>query len=134
MARTKQEQPETIVCEDKDGVWIAKVSQLQEAQPFKRSPEKREGLRPSMTPEGREKQLVELAVRLAEKQLVDGTASSAVIVHYLKIASTREVLEREILEKQSRLLAAKTSNMDKDRESEDLAKAAIAAMKSYHRG
>lgn len=125
MARKNQEQPVTILCEDQGGVFHPTVSQPRE---------KREGLRPSMTPEGREKQLVELAVRLAEKQLMDGTASSAVIVHYLKIASTREVLEREIMEKQSRLLAAKTQNMDKDRESEDLAKAAIAAMKSYHRG
>jgi hypothetical protein len=130
MVRKKQEGPLTIVCEEKDGVWNG-TSSLK-TQPEGR--EKREGLRPSMTPEGREKQLVELAVRLAEKQLMDGTASSAVIVHYLKIASTREVLEREIMEKQSRLLEAKTSSMDKDRESEDLAKAAIAAMKSYHRG
>lgn len=130
MVRKKQEGPLTIVCEEKDGVWNATNSL--KIQPEVR--EKREGLRPSMTPEGREKQLVELAVRLAEKQLMDGTASSAVIVHYLKIASTREVLEREIMEKQSRLLEAKTSSMDKDRESEDLAKAAIAAMKSYHRG
>lgn len=120
-----ESQPVTIVCEEKDGVWHATGPQVRE---------KREGLKPSMTPEGRERQLVELAVRLAEKQLMDGTASSAVIVHYLKIASTREVLEREIMEKQSRLLEAKAMGIDKDRESEGLAKAAIEAMKSYNRG
>ena len=127
MVRNRQEESQsvTILCEDKDGVWHPTASQPRE---------KREGYKPSMTPEGREKQLVELAVRLAEKQLMDGTASSAVIVHYLKIASTREVLEREIMEKQSRLLAAKTQNIDKDRESEGIAKAAIEAMKSYNRG
>lgn len=124
MARKKQEVYE---CEEKDGVWT-----LNDSLPKVR--EKREGLKPSTTPEGRERQLVGLAVNLAEKQLRDGTASSAVIVHYLKIASTREVLEREIMEKQSKLLEAKTLNMDKDRDAEDLSKAAIEAMKSYNKG
>lgn len=90
--------------------------------------------RPSSTPEGREQQLVDLAVNLAEKQLLDGTASPSIINHYLKIASRREVLEREILEKQSKLIEAKAESMSKDREAEELAKAAIEAMKSYNRG
>lgn len=90
--------------------------------------------KPSTNPEGREQQLVSLAVNLAEKQLVDGTASAAVITHYLKIASKREVLEREILEKQSKLIEAKAQSISKDREAEDLAKAAIEAMKNYNSG
>lgn len=90
--------------------------------------------KPSTNPEGREQQLVNLAVNLAEKQLVDGTASAAVITHYLKIASKREVLEREILEKQSKLIEAKAQSISKDREAEDLAKAAIEAMKNYNSG
>lgn len=122
--KKRESQPITILCEEKDGVWVPTEHQHQE---------KREGIKPSMTPEGREKQLVGLAVKLAEKQLIDGTASSAVIVHYLKIASTREVLEREILEKQSKFLEAKSQNIAKGKEAEDLAKAAIEAMKSYNR-
>lgn len=90
--------------------------------------------RPQSTPEAREQQLVSLAVDLAEKQLKDGTASSAVMTHYLKIASKRETLEREILEKQSAFLEAKASTINKDRESQDLAKAAIEAMKNYNSG
>lgn len=130
MTRKKQEQPATYDCEVKDGVWHA-AEPVQTVAEYR---EKREGLKPSMTPEGRERQLVGLAVNLAEKQLRDGTASSAVIVHYLKIASTREVLEREILEKQSKLIEAKANSIDKDREAEGIAKAAIEAMKSYNRG
>ena len=95
---------------------------------------KQKGSRPATSPEAREAQLVNLAVQLAEKQLRDGTASPSIINHYLKIASKREVLEREILEKQSRLMEAKTQNISKDREAEELAKAAIQAMKSYHPG
>lgn len=62
--------------------------------------------KPATTPEGREKQLVNLAVDLAEKQLSDGTASPSIISHYLKLATKRESLERDILEKQSRFLEA----------------------------
>jgi len=87
--------------------------------------------KPATTPEGREQQLVNLAVELAEKQLRDGTASPSVINHFLKIASKREVLEREILEKQSRLIEAKAKSINRDKEAEELAKAAIEAMKSY---
>lgn len=87
--------------------------------------------RPASTPDGREQQLANLAIELAEKQLRDGTASSAVITHFLKIASKREVLEREILEKQSKLIEAKSESIVKEKEQEQLAKDAIEAMKSY---
>lgn len=90
--------------------------------------------KPASSPEAREQQLVNLAVNLAEKQLRDGTASPSVLTHYLKIASKREVLEREILEKQSRLIEAKANSIGKDKEAEDLAKAAIEAMKNYNSG
>lgn len=96
--------------------------------------EEAKSMRPATTPEAREQQLVNLAVNLAEKQLRDGTASPSIINHYLKIASRREVLEREILEKQSKLIEAKAKTIAKDREAEDLAKAAIEAIKSYSPG
>jgi|SRR5699024_8579277 len=87
--------------------------------------------KPASTPEAREKQLVSLAVDLAEKQLKEGTASPSIINHYLKIASKRETLERDILERQARLIESKAESMSKDREAEQLAKEAIEAMKSY---
>ena len=90
--------------------------------------------RPATTPEAREQQLVSLAVNLAEKQLRDGSAAPSVINHFLKIASTRETIEREMLEKQSKLIEAKAQSIAKDREAEDLAKAAIEAMKNYNSG
>jgi hypothetical protein len=90
--------------------------------------------RPATTPEAREQQLVSLAVDLAEKQLRDGTASPSVIGHFLKLAGQRERLEREILEKNAKLMDAKARNMDKERESEETAKAAIEAMKKYSPG
>ena len=95
---------------------------------------KKRDSKPADTPEAREKQLVNLAVDLAETQLRDGTASQAVITHFLKLASKREVLEREILEKQSKLIEAKATNIAKDKEAEQLAKEAIEAMKNYNSG
>lgn len=99
----------------------------------RRQKEPREA-KPATTPDGREQQLIALAVDLAEKQLRDGSASPSVINHYLKMASKREVLEREILEKQSRLIEAKAQNIVKEKEQEALAKAAIDAMKNYGAG
>jgi hypothetical protein len=92
------------------------------------------GTKPATTPEARERQLVNLAVNLAEKQLLDGTAAPSVINHFLKMASTRETIERDMLEKQSRLIEAKAQSISKDREAEELAKAAIEAMKNYNSG
>lgn len=90
--------------------------------------------RPQSSPEAREQQLVNLAVQLAEKQLRDGTASPSIINHYLKMASRREVIEREILEKQAKLIDAKTQTIVKEKEQEEVARRAIEAMKNYSSG
>lgn len=87
---------------------------------------------PAKDPESREQQLVNLAVNLAEQQLIDGTASSAVITHYLKMATKREALERDILQKQSVFLEAKATSITQAKDNENLAKDAIEAMKSYN--
>lgn len=89
------------------------------------------GARPMSTTDGREQQLIALAINLAEKQLRDGTASPSVINHYLKMGSAREVMEREILERQAKLIDAKAQNIVKEKEQEVAAKAALEAMKKY---
>lgn len=88
-------------------------------------------IRPALTPEARENQLISLAVDLAEKQLLEGTASSQVITHYLKLGTTKEKLEREILEKQKELIEAKTENLQSAKRIEELYKNALDAMKNY---
>lgn len=88
--------------------------------------------RPAITPEARENQLISLATDLAEQQLRDGTASSQVITHYLKLGSSRERLEKEIMEKQKELISAKTSNIAAMANSEALYREAVAAMKKYN--
>jgi hypothetical protein len=102
--------------------------------PVKKKEEQGPISRPATSPEAREQQLVNLAITLAEKQLRDGTASPSVINHFLKLASQRERLEREILERQSTLIDAKAKHINKERESEEIGKAAIDAMKRYSPG
>lgn len=96
------------------------------------SSEPKRKMRPALTPESRENQLVSLAVDLAEQQLRDGTASSQVITHYLKLGSTREKLERERLEEENKLLRAKTENLQSMKRVEELYSEALRAMRNYN--
>lgn len=87
--------------------------------------------RPALTPETRESQMISLAVDLAEKQLMEGTASSQVITHFLKLGSTKERLEKEKLEEENKLLKAKTEALQSAKRVEELYADAISAMKRY---
>lgn len=87
--------------------------------------------RPATTPEGRENQLVSLAVDLAERQLRDGSASSQVISHYLKLGSSREQLEQERLRRENTLLKTKAEAMESAKRVEELYGQALNAMRSY---
>lgn len=88
-------------------------------------------MKPALTPEARENQMIALAVDLAEKQLIEGTASSQVITHFLKLASSRERLEKEKLEKENELLRAKTEAIESAKRVEELYSDALKAMRSY---
>ena len=97
-------------------------------KPTERSKHKRP---PATTPEGRENQLVSLAVDLAEQQLAEGTASAQVITHYLKLGSTREKLEQERISKENELLQAKVESMASVKRIEELYETALNAMRTY---
>ena len=86
----------------------------------------------AMTPEARENELISLAVNLAEKQLREGTASSQVITHYLKLGSTKERMEKEMMQEQIKLLTAKTEALQSTKHVEELYEEAIAAFKRYN--
>lgn len=88
-------------------------------------------MRPATTPEAREQQLIALAVDLAEKQLMEGTASSQVISHFLKLATEKERLEKEILKSKQELMKAQTENLQAAKRMEELYANAIKAMQHY---
>lgn len=88
-------------------------------------------IRPALTPEARENQMISLAVDLAEKQLQEGTASSQVITHFLKLGSTKQQLEKQKLVEENKLLRAKTENLQSVGRIEELYAEAINAMRNY---
>ena len=88
--------------------------------------------RPALTPEARENQMIALAVDLAEQQLREGTASSQVITHYLKLGSTREKLEHELKLKELELMDAKKDQIKSMHRSEELMEEAIKAFRNYN--
>lgn len=87
--------------------------------------------RPFMTPEGQENHLISLANNLVEQRLRDGTASSQEVTHFLKLGSRKEILEREKLEEENKLLRAKTDSLQSQKRVEELYEDAIKAMRRY---
>lgn len=88
-------------------------------------------IRPAVSPEAQESLMISLATDLAMKQLQEGTASSQVITHYLKLGTAKERLEREILEKQKDLMDAKTEAIKSAKRMEELYAGALDAMRRY---
>ncbi len=87
--------------------------------------------RPATTVEGRENQMISLAFDLAEKRLVDGTATSQEVTHFLKLGSTRERLEQERLRGDVNMMATKAELMESQRRSEEMYADALKAMRAY---
>jgi hypothetical protein len=92
---------------------------------------KKRKLKTPTTEEGAENQLISLAFDLVKKQLEDGSASSAVLTHFLKLASRREKLEQTRLENENLLLAAKVEAMASAKRIEELYENALNAMRRY---
>ena len=88
-------------------------------------------IRPALSPEARENQLISLAVDLVEQRLLDGTASSQEVTHFLKLGSMKERLEREKLEEENKVLRARTENLQTQKRVEELYTKALNAMRNY---
>lgn len=93
--------------------------------------EKSRRIKPALSPEARETQMISLATDLAEKQLIEGTASSQLITHYLKLGTMREQLELERLRHENELLKAKTTAIQESADTKALYEEALEAMKKY---
>lgn len=76
-------------------------------------------------------EMISLAMDLAEQRLRDGSASSAEVVHFLKLGSSREKLEQQDKRTEIELKAAKTEALQASRRIEELYTDAISAVMSY---
>lgn len=90
--------------------------------------------RPAISDEARENQMISYATNLAEQQLKEGTASSQVISHYLKLAATKEKrrLENDILARQRELITAKTEALQAQKKNEEMYAEVLRALKAYN--
>ena len=82
-------------------------------------------------PESREQQMISLAVNEAERRLIDGTASSQIIVHYLNLATTQAQINLELARQDLELKKAKTESIESERRTEEYYREAIDAMRRY---
>lgn len=89
------------------------------------------GRPPATTPQARERQLVAKSMDLAEKQIDNGTASAQVLSHFLKLGSSREHLEQQLLTETIALKRATRENMASAARVEELYGEAINAMRKY---
>lgn len=86
---------------------------------------------PALNVEDREDQLISMAVSLAEERIRNGTASNQVLLHYLKLGSTRERLEKEKLRRENELLTAKAKSLESAEQMQEMYRKALYAMSEY---
>ena len=88
-------------------------------------------IRPPLTPEANENQMISLAMDLVKQRLIDGTASSQETTHFLKLATAKAKLENKLLEAQTEMAIAKKKAYDSHERIEALYAEAIEAMRKY---
>lgn len=88
-------------------------------------------LRPGLTPTTDEQQCISMAMDIAKQRLANGTASNSMVLHFLKMASPREEMEREDMRKDLELKDAKIKALEAQVSSEQKWQAAMAAFSRY---
>lgn len=86
---------------------------------------------PARTVEGREQQMMALAMDLAERKLRDGTASNQLICHFLKQATVQAELEKEKIKAEVELRKAQVKSIHDQKNMEEAYNKAIEALKTY---
>ena len=86
---------------------------------------------PDKTQEVQENRLISMAMDVAEQQMRNGTCSSQVLTHFLKLGALKEQLEKEKLEKEIELLRAKTDAIQAAKERDEMFGKVIKAIAAY---
>lgn len=97
----------------------------------KRTVKKKRNRSPSRTPEGQESLMISLAMEQAREQLENKTASSQVLIHFLKLGASIAAYEKEKLRADVELAKAKVENLQSQRSSEELLQRALEAFGTY---
>ena len=86
---------------------------------------------PPLTDDAGEKKLIALALRQAKKQLEDGTATSQVLTHFLKLSSLRSQVEVEKLKLENQLIKEKILAEQAGQQVKEAVAEVLEALKSY---
>lgn len=97
---------------------------------YKKSPAK-EKLPPAKTPEARENQILARAWDLIEERILDGTASNALLVQCLRMGSSKERFEKDLINTRIENLQAKTQAIEAEKRVDELYAKALDAMRIY---
>ena len=95
------------------------------------SPKTPERLRPGLSPSTDEMQCISMAMDIAKERLANGTASNSMVLHFLKMATPKEQLEREDMRKELELKEAKIRALESQAKVEQMYANAMAAMRRY---
>lgn len=87
--------------------------------------------RPAQTMEAREQQLIALAMDAAEERIRNRTASSQEIVHFLRLGSSTERIEKRVKERQAELMEAKAEGIKAMKNVESMYAEAMKAFRGY---
>lgn len=87
---------------------------------------------PILSDSARENRVIAAAFNLAEKQILEGTASAMVLTHFLKLGSEKEKLERQKLESENELLRKKAEAYDQAMLRNKDYKVVIEALREYN--
>lgn len=79
----------------------------------------------------RENQLIDAAMNLAEQKILEGSAGSTLILHFLRMGSPRETLTRKKLECETDLLETRRESIERETNMEELYQEAVSAMRRY---
>lgn len=91
----------------------------------------RERKKPARTPKQRENQIINLVMDVVEQKIMDGTASSQILCHFLKLATEKERLENDKLRGELELAKARVRQIDMQEDLKSLYEGAVSAMRSY---
>ena len=88
-------------------------------------------MRTPLTLEAEENQMIALAMDLTKKRLLEGTASSQEIVHFLKLGSTREKQEQEMMQKKMAVMEAQVKEYEQSDDIKKMMEEALQAFRGY---
>lgn len=86
---------------------------------------------PATTIEGRNNQLIAHAFDLAERRLLEGTASAQEVVHFLRLGAAEQRLKEEKIRNENLVLEARAEEMRQRSSGEELMNRALQAFRGY---